>query len=89
MPDNKDCTQLTHEELLAAEKKLKRQEITSAVIIGFLTGVMIYGVVKGGFGFLYIVIPLILIYGIYRNSQSGKHHREQIRAEINARGSRQ
>jgi hypothetical protein len=43
---------------------------------------MVYRVAKNGFGFLYIFIPLILISGIYMNSQKLKH--KQIQAEINA-----
>ena len=83
MPEKKDYTKLTHEELLIEEKKIKKREIASAVIIGFLTGPIIYGVAKDGFGFIYVIIPLILIYGIYRNSQKLKRQRKQIQAEIN------
>lgn len=86
--DNKDYAKLTHEELLVEEKKLKRQEITSAVLIGFLIGVIIFGVAKSGFGFLFMGISLILIYGIHRNSKGQKQNLEQIRAEINARNTK-
>lgn len=86
--DNKDYATLTHEALLAEEKKLKRQEITSAVLIGFLIGVIIYGVAKGGFGFLFIGISLFLIFGISRNSKDLKQNLKQIRAEINARSTK-
>jgi len=64
---------------------MKRKEITAAVIIGFLVGVMIYGVAKSGFDFTYIVIPLILIGGIARHSQKLKQELKAIRAAINAK----
>jgi len=85
MPDNKDYSKLTLEELLIEEKKIKKNETIAAVIIGFLVGVMVYGVAKNGIGFLYIFIPLILIIGIFKNSQKLKHSRKQIQAEINTK----
>lgn len=44
---------------------------------------MVYGLVKNGFGFLYLAIPLFLIAGIYKNSQVQKENLKQIREEIN------
>lgn len=85
MPAQQDYSKLTLEDLLSEEKKLKRSEIFAAVAIGFLVGVMVYGVVRNGFGFLYIAIPLAMIMGIYRNSQSQKQALQQVRAEIGRR----
>jgi len=85
MLDNKDYSKLALDELLTEEKKIKKAEITSAVLIGFLIGVIVYGVAKNGFGFLYIFIPLLLIAGIAKNSQNLKQKLEQIRAEISAK----
>lgn len=85
MLDNKDYSKLTLDELLTEEKKIKKVEITSAVLIGFLIGVMVYGVAKNGFGFLYIFIPLLLIAGIAKNAQNLKQKLGQIRAEIAAK----
>jgi uncharacterized membrane protein YoaK (UPF0700 family) len=83
-----DYSHLTLEELLIEEKKIKKKETISAVIIGFLAGVMIYGVVSQGFGFLYIFIPLILIFAVYRNSQKLKKELKKIRSEINAKNTK-
>lgn len=85
MSDNKDYSKLALDELLKEEKKMKKAEITSAVFIGFLIGVMVYGVATKGFGFLHIFIPLLLIAGIAKNSQNLKQKLEQIRAEIRAK----
>lgn len=82
MLDNKDYAKLTLEELLLEEKKIKRNEITAAVMIGILIGVMVFGVAKNGIGFLYIFIPSILIIGIYKNSQKQKQNLTQIQAYI-------
>jgi F0F1-type ATP synthase assembly protein I len=85
MSDNKDYSKLALDELLTEEKKIKKAEITSAVLIGFLIGVIVYGVAKNGFGFLYIFIPLLLIAGIAKNAQKLKQKLKQIRAEISAK----
>ena len=85
MLDDKDYSKLTLEELLIEEKKIKKNETIAAVIIGFLIGIMVYGVVMNGIGFLYIFIPLILIGGVYKNSQKHKHKLKQIQAEISAK----
>ena len=82
MLDTDHYDKMELEELLKEEKKIKRKETTSAVLIGFLIGVIVYGVVKNGIGFIYIFIPLILIYGIYRNSQKLKDDLKQIQTEI-------
>ena len=66
MPENKAYAKWTLEELLAEEKKIKKRETLAAGIIGFLIGIIVYGVATSGSGFLYIAIPLVLIYGIYK-----------------------
>lgn len=85
MSENKDYAQLTRDELLIEEKKIKRMELVSAVVIGFLLGIMIYGTVRKGFGFLHIFIPLLLISGIVKNSKSQRQKLNEIREEINAK----
>ena len=85
MSDTKDYSKMTPEELSAAEKKLKRSEILSAVLVGFLIGIMIFGVAANGFGFLYTVIPLVLIAGIVKGSQKQKSSLKEIRTEVESR----
>ena len=48
MSNSKDYSKLTLNELLAEEKKIRKQEIISAVLIGFLVGVMGFGIVMNG-----------------------------------------
>ncbi|MEN0050408.1 MAG: FUSC family protein [Bacteroidota bacterium] len=78
--ENKDYSKLTLEELQREEKELKKQEIIGAVIVGFLVGVMVFGLVRNGFGLLYTVIPIFLIYGIAKNAQQLKAKLKQVRA---------
>lgn len=85
MADNKDYTTRTLEELLAEEKKLKRNEITAAVIIGFLIGIIIFGVAAGGIGLLFIFIPLFLIYLFTKNSKASKQNLKEVQEAIKAK----
>lgn len=85
MAEKNDYATSTHEELLAKEKKIKQSEITGAVMIGFLVGIMIFGVASNGFGIIYTVIPIILIGGIARHSGKQKQVLKVIQAEIRAK----
>ncbi len=82
MPENIDYSQLALEELLTEEKKIKKNEIYSALIIGICLGIIVFGLVKNGFGFLYIFLSSGIIYLVYRNSQSQKQNLKQIQTEI-------
>lgn len=85
MPDNNNYAQLTLPELQTEAKKMRSMEITAAVFVGFLIGVMVYGVATKGFGFLHIFLPLLLIAGIVKGTQTLKQKQAQVRAEIKAR----
>jgi hydrogenase maturation factor len=88
MFDKKDYSKLTLEELLIEEKKIKKNETLSAALVGFMIGIMVYGLIKNGFGFLYVVIPVVLIMGIYKNSQIQKENLKQIQIEVKNRNSK-
>jgi uncharacterized membrane protein YoaK (UPF0700 family) len=83
MSENKDYSKFTLEELLVEQKKIKKEETVSSVIIGFFVGVIIFGLVKNGFGWVYISISLIMIFAIYGNSKKRKQNFTQIQTEIN------
>lgn len=83
--NNTDYSQWTLQELLTEAKKIKTNQLISGVVIGFLIGVMGYGLVKKGFGFLYLAIPIGLIVLIGRNAQVQKQNLKQIQAEIDAK----
>jgi len=85
MLENKDYAELTLEELLIEEKKIIKKETLSRVLIGVAIGILVYGVVQKGFGFLHIFLPSALIYIFYKDSEKNKEKLSQVRAEINAR----
>ena len=85
MTDKKDYAQLTLEELLAEEKKIKRQDIMGSVFVGFLVGVMLFGLIMNGFGLLYTAIPLLLIVAVAKNGQTIKAKLKELRKEIDGR----
>lgn len=85
MSDKKDYSKLTNEELLIEEKKTKKNLMISAAIIGFLLAPIIYGIVKGTEGYVYIIVPIILIFGIHKNSKKLKNTLKQIKAETEAK----
>lgn len=82
MLSKNDYSQLSIEELLIEEKKVKKNGTVSSVLIGLLIGVMIYSIVKNGFSFLPLVLPLFLIIAVFRNSQIQKQNLEQIQVEV-------
>ncbi|MCR9100650.1 MAG: hypothetical protein NXI25_11895 [bacterium] len=86
MTDQKDYAQLPLEALRAEAQKLKRQSFTGHLLIGFLAGVMIYGLAKNGFGLLYTAIPLLIIAVVAKNGQSLQAKLKAVRAEMVGRG---
>lgn len=86
MTDKKDYAKLTLEELLAEEKKIKRQDITGSVFVGFLVGVMLFGLIMNGFSLLYTAIPLLIIAAVAKNGQNIKAKLKELREEIDGRG---
>lgn len=82
MKSEQDYTQLTLEELQKAEKNINRQVITLSVMIGFLFGIMIFGVVANGFGLVYILIPILLIAAFTKRSKTLNKELTAIREEM-------
>ena len=72
----KDYQVLTDAELAIEKKKLKKAKITAALLIGFLAGILIFGVVSWllspnkqlGF-FIPMLIPVFFIYRMLKNSK--------------------
>lgn len=81
LPD-KDYTQLTLEALLAEQKKMKQKQTLSAVIIGFLVGIIVYGLVTKGFHLLFLLIPVVLIGAIVRDTKNLPQQLRDIAAAI-------
>ena len=82
MSEIKDYTRLSLEELLIEQKKIKKQQLYSAVMIGVFIGVLVYGFIKNGFGWVYVSISVFMIYVINKNCKNIKQSLEQIGKEI-------
>jgi hypothetical protein len=72
--EKKDLYKLTDEELLVEKKKLKKSKIFHATSIGFLAGILLFGMVswsltsEKNFGFLIpMLIPVVFIYRMLKN----------------------
>lgn len=70
----RNFSELTDKELLAEKKKLKKSKIIHATLIGFLAGVVIYGLVSWGLSpekklgfFIPMLFPIFLIYKLIKN----------------------
>ncbi len=80
----KELTELNDQELLDKRKKIKSAHTTNSVIIGVLMGVIVYSVVKNGFGF-FILFPLILIFIIIKNSKKDKEIGNKVEEIVKSR----
>lgn len=77
--EKKDLYKLTDEELLVEKKKLNKSKVFYAVFVGFLAGILIFGVVSWILppgkhsGFLVpILIPVVLIYKLLKTPNKNK-----------------
>jgi hypothetical protein len=73
-------SQLTDEELRQAAKKLKSDSIISAVLIGFMAGIIVFSVFMKAVGW-YTFIPLFMIYVFVKNDRKNY----ALRAELKKR----
>jgi uncharacterized membrane protein YbjE (DUF340 family) len=67
----KEFVDLTDQELLEKAKKMKSTSILNAVLIGFMSGIIIYSIMKNSLGF-FTLIPLFLIFIFINNSKNNK-----------------
>ena len=84
--EKKDLYKLTDEELLIEKKKLQKSKIFHAVSIGFLAGILIFGMVSWSFspekrlGFLIpMLIPIAFIYRLLKNPKKNKELEEVLK----------
>lgn len=80
--DKKKLSELSDEELLKKAKKMKSTAITSAFIIGFMFGVILWSVAKNTWG-LFTLIPLYIIYKVINDSKSDKEELENLLKDRN------
>ena len=78
----KKLAELTDEELLQKEKKMKSTSITNAVLVGFLIGIIFYSILKNSLGF-FTLIPLFIVYKLINNSKDDNKELENLLKERN------
>lgn len=82
--DKKKLSELTDEELLTLKKGVKNTKIFNAVFIGFLIGILLFGVGasiigKKPIGLLPMLIPVFLIYRFTRKSEKHTELEEALK----------
>ena len=83
MFSNKDYSKLTLEELMSEKRKLKSQQIPSALFIGFLVGIAVWSATHHGSIFL---TTGLLVLALWAGSVYSKKQKN-IEAEISRRDS--
>mgnify|MGYP006309597135 CR=1 FL=1 len=66
--NQKEISELTDQELIEEDKKIKPSPIVDAFFIGFLIGIIIFSVAANSWGFV-TLIPLFLIYLLLKKSK--------------------
>lgn len=79
-------SELTDEELLVEKNKLKNSKIFHAAFIGFLAGILIFGVVSWSLSsekrlgfFIPMLIPIYIIYRLMKNPSGNKDLEEVLK----------
>ncbi|MBL8002799.1 MAG: hypothetical protein JNL05_12650 [Flavobacteriales bacterium] len=82
MEANKDYTRMSLEELVAEEKKARKEQTLTAVMMGFMLGVLAFGVATQGFRLVMVVFPIALFYVFFRSGKKTGERLAAIRAEL-------
>lgn len=77
----KEVSELTDQELIEEEKKIKPSPIVDAFFIGFLVGVIIYSLLVNSWGFL-TLIPLFMIYRLLKKSKRYEMLKNELKRRI-------
>ena len=77
----RELSALTDEELLQAAKKMKSDAIISALLIGFMIGIIVWSVAKNTVGF-FTLIPLFFIFKVFHKPKT-KNELKKILKERN------
>lgn len=84
--EKKDFLLMTDDELLIEKRKLKKAKIFHAFSIGFLAGILLFGIVswslsadkKIGF-FIPMLIPIVFIYKMLKSPKTNKDLEEALK----------
>ena len=78
MEPKKSLSEFTDEELLQEAKKRKQDSTFHAFAIGLIAGIAIFSVFRNGFGFLPVLLLLVIVYLISQKKPSYKEVQEEI-----------
>jgi hypothetical protein len=84
--EKKNYNEMTDEELLVEKDKLKKSKLFHAALIGFLAGILIFGIAgwslseerRLGF-FIPMLIPIVFIYRMLKNPKTNKDLEEVLK----------
>lgn len=71
MMNQRGFSEYTDQELLTEAKKMKSSAVISALMIGFMIGVVIYGFANNNLGF-FALIPLLLVFKIFHKPENNR-----------------
>lgn len=77
--EQQNLKDLTDEQLLQEQKKLKTSNITTAFLIGAFVGIAVYSGIKNGLGF-FTVFPLFFAYLLITGNKKAKAVNEELKA---------
>jgi len=84
--EKKDFAAMTDAELLDEKKKLKDSKVLHATLIGFMAGILIFGVVSWSLSsqkhvgfFIPMLIPVLFIYKMIKNSKKNTELEEVLK----------
>ena len=84
--EKKNYKEMTDEELLVERKELNKSKIFHASAIGFLAGILIFGLVGWGLSeekhlgfFIPMLIPIVFIYRLVKNPKGNKDLEEALK----------
>lgn len=84
--EKKSFTEMTDAELLVEKDKLKKSKIFHASAIGFLAGILIFGIVGWSLSeekhlgfFIPMLIPILFIYKLLKNPKENRDLEEVLK----------
>jgi len=75
----KELTDLTEEELLQEQKKMKSNNTVNGFLIGILIGIAVYSTVKNGLGF-FTFFPLFFGFIAFNNRKKMKALKNELKS---------
>ena len=84
--EKKNYNEMTDEELLVERKELNKSKIFHASAIGFLAGILIFGLIGWGLSeekrlgfFIPMLIPIVFVYKLVKNPKTNKDLEEVLK----------